>query len=256
MQRTVIDYREKTGFRPVDTFSHLRLKDLESMQALLALLGELNDDQPEYRFLCTLDDLGQCCYTSNHALEQTALCISADKTDFDNPSSVREFELRRLSHVMSQLQNPDLVLTWEGVVGELIATDEDIQTLIATNRHPSSMLDRVVYVQRLPVPRDDLLIAGIPNGYFSSDWNVFQNHVVIQHMQEQYGYRFFGIGASWLGFVRPSSLEMAEAEHLMDDLAGLYGCTDNKSQGQWKELEKVLLATRTLFLCYTENFGR
>ncbi|WP_133648288.1 hypothetical protein [Paraburkholderia flava] len=260
MQIDAIDFRNpdpSKPFRPVDTFSCRRLANPDSLQEVLAFLDELHRTEPGFRFLCTLDDLNQCCYTSGHAQqhEHIDIDIDYDGIDFDNRDSVHAFDAKRLAHVAAQLQNPQLRLTWEDVPGTLTTADEDIDALVAMNREPSNVLDDVVYVQRLPVPSDDLLIAGLPNGYFVSDWNVFRNHAVIRRMQEQHGYRFFGIGASWLGFVREQPLQPEQAEHLVADLSTLYGCTGEATGDAWHELAEIVQGGSTLLLGYTENFA-
>lgn len=258
MQIDAIDFRNpdpSKPFRPVDTFSCRRLANPDSLQQVLDFLDELHRAEPGFRFLCTLDDLNQCCYTSGHAQQHEHIDIDYDGIDFDNRDSVHAFDAKRLAHVAAQLQNPQLRLAWEDVHGTLTTVDEDIDALVAMNREPSNVLDDVVYVQRLSVPSDDLLIAGLPNGYFVSDWNVFQNHAVIGAMQERHGYRFFGIGASWLGFVREQPLQLEQAEHLVADLSTLYGRTDEATGDAWRELSQIVQASRTLLLGYTENFA-
>jgi hypothetical protein len=134
----------------------------------------------------------------------------------------------------------------------------DVEALVAMNRDPDRVLahDDVVYVQRVPAARNDLLIAGLPNGYFSVDWKVLQNHALIRHMQAVHGYRFFGIGASWLGFVRAQAQSADEARHLVDDLALAYPSDDaSEAARDSNDLALLLTARRTLLLGYTENFS-
>lgn len=118
------------------------------------------------------------------------------------------------------------------------------------NRRPDDFLDDVVLVQRVPVARDDLAVAGIPNGYFTADWNVFQNHAIIRRMAA-HGYRHLGIGASLLGFDRAAALSEEEARAVVDDLKHLYGAP--RAAG-WAELAALLPERRLLLLGYTENF--
>src|ERR1700761_4758619 len=106
MQTDRIDFRVPTEFKPVNTFSHLRLGEPESLAAVLEALAELRRAQPEFRFLCTLDDINQCCYTSMHARDDKRLRLHETETDFDDPGSVHAAEARELAHVASQLDNP------------------------------------------------------------------------------------------------------------------------------------------------------
>lgn len=249
-----IDYREPCRYRPVDTFSHLRLSEIGSLREVLAVLDGLRKDQPEARFLCTLDDLGQCCYTSGHAGDGERLRLDAD-IDFEDPQAVHAWEASKLAHIAAQLQAPQHRLSWDQVAGTQDAGDEGIQALLAMNRDPDAVLDQVAYVQRLPVASDDLLIAGLPNGYFTCDWDVFQNHAVIRHLQERYAYRFFGIGASWLGFVREEPMRADDADRLVVELRRLYGQADARQVATWLELSLTLQRSEVLLLGYTENFA-
>lgn len=249
-----IDYREPCRYRPVDTFSHLRLSEIGSLREVLAVLDGLRKDQPEARFLCTLDDLGQCCYTSGHAGDGERLRLDAD-IDFEDPQAVHAWEASKLAHIAAQLQAPQHRLSWDQVAGTQDAGDEGIQALLAMNRDPDAVLDQVAYVQRLPVASDDLLIAGLPNGYFTCDWDVFQNHAVIRHLQERYAYRFFGIGASWLGFVREEPMGADDADRLVVELRRLYGQADARQVATWLELSLTLQRSEVLLLGYTENFA-
>ena len=251
-----IDYREPSRYRPVDSFSHLRLSEIGTLREVLAVLDGLRKDQPEVRFLCTLDDLGQCCYTSGHAGDDERLRLDYADIDFDDPQAVHAWEASKLAHVAAQLQAPQHRLSWDQLVGTQGAGDEGIRALLAMNRDPDAVLDQVVYVQRLPVASDDLLIAGLPNGYFTCDWDVFQNHAVIRHLQQRHGYRHFGIGASWLGFVRERPLRADDADRLVVELRRLYGQADETRQvATWQELSLTLQRSEVLLLGYTENFA-
>ncbi len=255
MEITVIDYREQCKFRPVDTFSCRRLSGDLSLRQVLAYLNELRQVDPSHRYLCTLDDLNQCCYTSGYAGNDKRIEMDCSDTNFDNYESVRRFEAHRLAHVVEQLQDPRLREAWEDVCGTLATSADNVAALAGMNRDPDQVLDNVVYVQRLAVPEDDLLIAGLPNGYFTCDWNVFQNHAVIRHMRERHGYRFFGIGASWLGFVRERPMSKKNADELITDLVYLYGCGEADAQAAWQELARIVETEKVLLLGYTENLS-
>ena len=182
MQETLVDYRETYSFQPVDSFSASRLSDAPTLEQVLQVAERLRAAEPQYRYLCTLDDVNQSCYTRGHALEDERLTFDYDydDLDLDDPESVRAYESRRLAHVVAQLQDPQLQQAWESLPGTLYVNAGDIAALAAMNRDPQRVLDQVVYVQRVPVPEDNLLIAGMVNGYFSADWDVFQNHAIIR----------------------------------------------------------------------------
>ncbi|MGJ7541642.1 hypothetical protein [Variovorax sp. LT1R16] len=262
MQEDAIDFRTPSPFKPVNTFSHLRLSEVRSLAEVLACLDDLHRRQPGHRFLCTLDDLDQCCYTSMHAREDERLTPDdegADEDlDYDDPVALHGHEARQLAHVAAQLDVPALRQDWRALAEARLSSQDDVDALLAMNRDPDRLLahDDVVYVQRVPVARDDLLIAGLPNGYFSADWNVFQNHALIRHIATTHGYRFFGIGASWLGFVRTQAPDEAEARRLVDDLSLVYPSDDAAAAAvAWDALALLLTGCNTLLLGYTENFA-
>lgn len=260
MQTDAVDFREKPLFRAVNTFSHRRLSEVTSLAEVLACLEDLRRREPAHRFLCTLDDLGQCCYTSMHACEDARLepDDAGVDVDFDDPAALHAHEARRLAHVRAQLDVPALRQDWRALAEARRSSQDDVDALVAMNRDPDQVLphDDVVYVQRVPVPRDDLLIAGLPNGYFTSDWNVFQNHALICHLEAAHGYRFIGIGASWLGFVRAQAPNVEEARRLVADLALVYPSDDAAAATEaWDELASLLTGRHTLLLGYTENFA-
>ncbi|WP_370680635.1 hypothetical protein [Comamonas sp. GB3 AK4-5] len=246
------DFAVGAPWRALDSFSHRWLEGADSLDAVLATLESLRAAEPGMGFLCTLDDVAQCRYTSGHARQDDRLYLAYD----DAPDEATEDRLQ-LEHTMRQLQHPEWAQDWAAVCGSLLVLEEDVLALLAANRAPQRLLDEVVYIQRLPVPRDDLLLAGMPNGYFSADWDVFQNHAVLHHLTMQHGYRFFGIGASWLGLVRATPPDAEQARALVQDLRQLYG------QGRdavlqhpgWDALVAVLQARRTLLLGYTEGMA-
>lgn len=255
MEITPVDYREQYAFQPVDTLSHRRLSGAVSLRKVLQCLDELRRADPGHRYFCTLDDINQCCYTSGHAGNDDRIDMDYGDTDFDDPESVHAFEVRRAAHVVAQLQDASLRQSWEDVCGTLMTTLDDVDVLVATNRDPDRVLDSVVYLQRVTVPDDTFMIAALPNGYFSCDWDVFQNHAVIRRLHERHGYRFLGLGASWLGFVRDAPPGTAAAEVLVADLADLYGCAGEQYQASWLQLVEVVADGNVLLLGYTENFA-
>jgi hypothetical protein len=239
-------------FRPVDSFSLLRIDEPESLKAVLEIVTREYQADPAAKYLVTLDDINQCCYTSMHARERYKITCWADDYDMDNPAAVVEFERAELCHVVQCLDDPALRRDWRDASKAMTALPEDIDALVAMNRDPDQVLDTVVFVQKLPVVRDDLLIAGLPNGYFTSDWGVFDNHAAIR-LLETHGYRFFGIGASWLGFIRDGFMDQASADKLIADLAVLYAQPDPTKA--WVELGQVVQSSPYLLLGYTDDFA-
>ncbi|CCH30262.1 hypothetical protein ABZ816_17740 [Actinosynnema sp. NPDC047251] len=234
-------------FRPVDGLRSVRLSEVASLADLLETISSLRRNDPAARFLCTLDSLGQCCYTSMHALEDPRLDVPSYE-DGAGPAH----EQARLRQVAAKLDDPALRFSWEALPGTVVTNVADVEALVTVNREPDAVLDDVVYVQPLPVERDDLLIAGLPNGYFSADWDVFQNHAVIRRLHERHGYRFFGIGAAWLGFLRDDPT--SPASDVVADLVHLYGWAEEAADS-WRALGDLVERNGWLFLGYAEDFA-
>lgn len=211
---------------------------------------------PNTLFIATLDDFAQCCYTSMHASMNDLLYVDESELDFEDPQQLLAYELQNIQHIATQLDNPDLQVSWVDMASVLVTFPEDIKVLLAVNQNPALVLDDVVCIQRVPLAatRPDLAIAGLPNGYFSCDWNTFQNHCVIRRMIELYDYRFIGLGASWLGFVRSKPLSGMEADLLLADIRHLYGTHEDAMQ-LWLGLHEVLTQQTTLMLAYGEGFA-
>jgi hypothetical protein len=214
----------------VDENTIARLTGHTTFADLLAALDELRAEHAPARLVCTLDDVDQCAYTSGHASLD-------DRFAGDD--------------IAAALDDPALRVGWDALPGERVGGAADVATLVDVHRDPDRVLDELVLVQRVPVPRDDLVIAGIPNGYFEADWDTFENHAIVRRMAA-HGYRHFGIGAALLGFDRPAAPTAAEARAVVADLVHLYGAPDSAG---WSELAALLTGQRLLFLGYTEDFA-
>ncbi|WP_427771864.1 hypothetical protein [Comamonas thiooxydans] len=239
-------------------FAHEWLQEFKTLDEVLERLDALRAADPAHRYLCTLDDVSQCSYTSGHASQDERLYLDdPEDMDWEDPAQEQALTLALLQHRVAQLQRPELEQDWAQVCGTLLLAAEDVDALLQANRRPEVLLDEVVYVQRLPVPDDELMIAGQPNGYFSADWDSFQNHAVIRHLAAQYGYRFFGMGAAWMGFVRCSLPDAALVDRLIEDLRMLYGQGQDevREHAGWAQLASVLLSRRTLMLGYAEGLA-
>lgn len=236
---------------PIDAFSRALLGDSPSLAEVLEYLASLRTADPRYRYLCTLDDAGQCRYTSMHASDDARIALYEDEEPA-TPEDALAARERSLAHVIAQLEHSSHRLEWTALAGTLLCNDADIEALVAANAAPDLIVDAVVCVQQVPVDRDDLLIAALPNGYFSADWDIFQNHALIRHLQERYDYRLFGLGASWLGFQRDRAPSPAEASALVADLQRVYAAGTDDT---WSQLAATLASRTTLLLGYTEDFS-
>ena len=239
------------------------LEGVDSVLALVEELDALRQADAQHRYLCTLDDISQCSYTCGHAGQDDRLYLEEpddddeSDIDWDDPAQEAAWEQASLQHRVQQLGRPELAQSWDQVCGTLSTSALDVKALLQANREPDALLDEVVFVQRIPVTGDDLMIAAQPNGYFSADWDTFQNHAIIRHLATQHGYRFFGMGASWMGFVRPAPPSANQCAQLVADLKDLYGRKREEvfAHAGWAELQQLLQGQRLLMLGYVENMA-
>lgn len=229
------------------------VRDVTALDDLLDLVRAEQAAHPDVAVFITLDELDQAMYTSMHATESDALEISTDDLDFlEDPGADEVRERRQLARTTDRLAAPGLRVAWADLRGTRESTADEVDALARTNESPVDLLDDVVLLMHVPVEDPTAAIAGLPNGYFSEDWDVFQNHAVTRHLAEHHGYRPLGVGASWLGFLRDQPPTLEQARALVADLTELYGSADAEA---WTRLTDVLTLRTTLFLGYTGNFA-
>jgi hypothetical protein len=221
-------------------FARLVIREVSDITELVNLVRGEQADHPQESIFVTLDDLDQALYTSMHATESDELEIDTGDLDFVNDQDADEMaQQRQFAHTTVQLANPELRQSW-GQLGGSRETDA------------AGVLDEVTILMHVPTGDRTTAIAALPNGYFSDDWNTFQHHAVARHLAKRYQYQTFGIGASWVGYLRDTPLLADEAAQLASDLAELYGCADAPG---WQHLSEALTRQCTLFLGYTDNFA-
>lgn len=248
-----------TRFLPTDAVEWPRhdsntiavVEDVATLDALLAAVDDLRAEAAPARLLVTLDDVAQCTYTSGHASEDERLDAQLEDLDWEDAAALARHDDATARFVAEQLDRPELAADWTRLADVRVSGPADVEALVRLNRDPDLALDDTCAVQRVPVGRDDLVIAGMPNGYFTCDWNTFQNHAIVRRMAG-YGYRHVGIGAALLGFDRSSPLDEKQTDGVIADLVTLYG--SGASVG-WAELRSILLSSRVLLLGYTEDFA-
>ncbi|MDT0268375.1 hypothetical protein RM844_19000 [Streptomyces sp. DSM 44915] len=253
MRVTRYDATEPVRRGQLDSNTVARLDGGVGFAELLTTLDAIRAEQRPARVLCTLDDLDQCVYTSGHAGQDRRLSPDAAEAETDpaDPAAVRRADEARVGWVAAALATAAAREDRDELPEPREGGPAEIAALLALNADPDLALDEVVLVRRVPVPRDDLVIAGLPNGYFQGDWDTFQNHAVIRRLAG-HGYRHIGIGTTLLGFDRASAPTAAEAGAVIADLARLYGTPEHPG---WAALADLLRTRRTLLLGYTEDFA-
>lgn len=247
MQMTRFDFLEPAQQGRLDSNTVARLDGVETFAEVLAVLDELRAAHAPARILCTLDDINQCAYTRGHASLDDRFWFDTD--DSDDPAARHRADNARTAHIAAALDAGSI--EWEALPGSRTGGEQDAAALVELNRAPDRALDDVVLVQRVPVTRDDLALAAIPNGYFTGDWDTFQNHAVVRRMAA-HGYRHIGTGAGLLAFDRESAPTPEAARAVVADLVHLYGAPDSAC---WPELAALLTEQRLLIVGYSEDFA-
>lgn len=240
-------------------------ENIPDFATLRALHAKLQAAQPGTRVLASLDDPHQAAYTSHHATDTHDL----DRTEGHDLSAlgpecfedgdhcgylttpaefpIRLANLRALSEPLS-LADARGVLFWQGGAMDRPSTPD------AVVRDPDAALGiervREVHFQFVPVTAAADALAAFPNGYFSSDLDPLQNHALARHLEAEHGLALMGVGASYLGFVRPCPLSAAEAAVLADDLVSLHAEAPDDAAAL---LAAALVGKDWLLLRYSES---
>lgn len=242
------------GRRGLDRFSVALIKGASSFAELFDAFQQVGAGQvANGRSFVTLDDLNQCLNTSGHAANEHGFGDDLDYPDDDDAEAVDAYEAALFEATGRALRDLGRMVAWEQLRGELTTSETDIDALSDLNRQPDLLLDDAHVVQCLPGRHHDDLLANIPNGYFSVDWNPFQLRAVVKRICERHNYVLFGIGASTLGFVRQlDSTTDQDVPALVEDLKHLYGQQESSA---WQRLEATLATSPILILGYTEDFA-
>lgn len=241
------------GRRGLDSFSVALITEAASFGVLIDAFRSVEAGHGEnVRCFLTLDDVGQCLYTSGHARNRTGLSEGVEYPDDDSPAAGADYDTALFRAAAAMLGETSRTRSWDAVCGSLAVDPADLNALVELNRSPELVLDEVHVVQCLPSTHDGDLLANLPNGYFESDWDPFACHTIIGRLCTRHGFRLLGIGASTLGFIRTSPLDPTGLEALMADLRSLYGHPDASA---WRDLNSTLAGSLHLLLGYTEDFA-
>ena len=204
----------------------------ESFIQLSDGIKKLEQQDVGHNFLVTLDDLGQACYTSMHtklrhdldSIDEIELeglppqCFEDNGEHKGYLSCKEEFNIRRRN---IELKLPSV--TFEDVCDKSIGLYcDDEGDFKEVNTDPSSLLDRELYILKVPVEHSYETIYAFPNGYFDDDLSPFENIVFARTLYEKFGYKLIGLGASYLAFRKSRALSEEQIQELIDLLDAVY----------------------------------
>ena len=230
-----------------------------SASALVDFIRSKSDDWPDCVLFATLDWFGQAAYTSGHCVNMHDLdstdghdLSGLDPAAFEDGEHIgyfttkSEFPIRK-SNFLKQAGTTQ----FSDVCGALAWDSEDSEAdLFEMNSNRDVVLDEFAYVQIVPVDHPYEAISAFPNGYFTSDLSPFDNYAVARHIHEKFGYSLFGIGASYLGFMREDKLAPDLAASLAEDIALLYG--EGGNENLKRKIRDCIFGQDILMLRYTE----
>lgn len=237
-------------------FDSFVIENLKSFDELIEIYLTYKQKNPGKTIILTLDDLGQAEYTSGHSIDSNDLdetegydLSKLDKMCFEDGkhlgylSTPSEFFIRR-ENFLKQTKDID----FSSVCKSLLIEEEEILILEKINESPFEYLDEKIILKVVPVEKSYEGICGFPNGYFQSDLDPFENYALSKHLFEKYNFELFGIGASFLGFIRNEKLEENKIRELISDLSKLY----NTNETAFDNLSEIIKSNNYIFLKYIE----
>ncbi|OJU53194.1 MAG: hypothetical protein BGN93_14970 [Acinetobacter sp. 39-4] len=231
--------------------------EIQSWAELLECYRSLKQDVYPKKVFLVLDDAAQAKYTSMHAVEDDRLYVDFSDDlkgiEVDDPRWEQSYQNvcvpKQLQHYLQQLNDPAQQQRFESLAEKMQHYDEnDLDALLYFNQDLLISLDSVIEVKVADIETEALKLAMLPNGYFSCDFNPFENYALIQRMQH-YGFEFIGLGAALLGWIKTADFEAEKIEDLIQDLSLIYPL-DSSHQ---KAMKDLIFKNNYLILPYSES---
>lgn len=258
-----IRFRENgTGGVTSGLCDEYRLDEIGSFADVVAFFGALPADHPGCRPLFTLDDVGQAQYTSGHAAMKHELGEAGDlDISFLPPECFEDgeylgylntkAEFAVCAHNYARLVQAS---SFEAACTHGVTLDaERLAEWSDYQDDPLSLFDQPTAVMVVPVERSWDALFAFPNGYFSCDLGPAETHAVARHFCEEHGYELLGIGASYLGFLRPAPASADQAQAIATDLCRLYSVTDEERQATMRAFAHAITGRDHLWVRYVDT---
>ena len=239
-------------------FDSFVIENLNSFDELIEVYQTYKQNNSDKIIILTLDDLGQAEYTSGHSIHSNHLdrtegydLSGLDKACFEDEehlgylSTPSEFFIRKENFLKQIKKNGFEEVCKKG----LTIDDDEISILEKVNLSPLQYFDEQIILKIIPVEKSYEGILGFPNGYFEGDLNPFENYALAKFLLEKYDFELFGIGASFLGFIRNGRLKEDKAKELITDLSKLY----NANKNSFVKLFDIIQDRNFLILKYIER---
>lgn len=251
---TILDIKEKENSLITDDAHELicyaTISEINSWNDVINLYSEIKQKHLPKKVLLLLEDIGQCEYTSMHASMGEGLYF--DTTEFVEDDSAASWENTRpleLQYHIEQLLKPENYIKFNNLSKKISYSDEDQEILLQINAEPEKILDAVIQVKLVNSQTETQKFAACLNGYFSCDLNPFESFSLIEHLDQNYGLEYMGLGASLLFFMKTPKFDANKTPQLLNELSNFY----QFNQTTHHQLEQHLSHHEYFILPYVES---
>ncbi|WP_049065654.1 hypothetical protein [Acinetobacter seifertii] len=251
---TILDIKEKENSLITDDAHELicyaTINEINLWKDVVNLYSEIKQNNFPKKVLLLLEDIGQCEYTSMHASMGDGLYFdTSELVEDDSAASWENTRPLELQYHIEQLLKPENYIDFNNFSKKLKYSDEDQATLLQINAEPDKILDDVIQVKLVNSQTETQKFAACLNGYFSCDLNPFESFSLIEHLDQNYGLEYVGLGASLLFFMKTPKFDANKTPQLFDELSSFY----QFNQTTHNQLEQHLSHHEYLILPYVES---
>ncbi|USP40720.1 hypothetical protein [Acinetobacter sp. XS-4] len=247
---TILDIKEKENSLITDDAHELicyaTISEINLWKDVVNLYSEIKQNNSPKKVLLLLEDIGQCEYTSMHASMGDGLYFDTEDDSEASWDNTRPLELQ---YHIEQLLKPENYIDFNNLPKKLNYCDEDQSTLLQINAEPEKILDAVIQVKLINSKTETQKFAACLNGYFTCDLNPFESFSLIQHLDQNYGLEYVGLGASLLFFIKIPEFDANKTTQLINELSNFY----QFNQTTHNQLEQHLSNHEYLILPYVES---
>ncbi|MEB3754265.1 hypothetical protein [Acinetobacter sp. MD2(2019)] len=228
------------------------ITDIKNWVDVLALYKTLKQQLFPKKIFLVLDDLAQAEYTSMHACHDDRLYIPEHISEqLSDDENEQEYSALALHYYIQQFLAAEHQQHLSDFGQKMQHYDRaDFETLMLINKNPLPCLDTDLDVKIADVPSEPLKLAMLPNGYFSCDFDPFENFTIIQFMHS-FGFDFIGLGAALLGFIKTDKchLDANNCEAVMQGLSSIYPF----NTAEYAAFKQLICSQDYLLLPYSES---
>ncbi|WP_457970018.1 hypothetical protein [Acinetobacter calcoaceticus] len=251
---TILSIKEKENSLITDDAHELicfaTISEINSWNDVVNLYSEIKQKYLPKKVLLLLEDIGQCQYTSMHASMGDGLYFdTSELVEDDSEASWDNTQPLELQYHIEQLLKPENYIDFNNSPKKLNYCDEDQATLLQINAEPEKILDDVIQVKLVDSKTETQKFAACLNGYFTCDLNPFESFSLIQHLDQNYGLEYVGLGASLLFFIKTPEFDVNKTTQLINELSKFY----QFNQTTHNQLEQHLSNHEYLILPYVES---